>query len=308
VTAPGTLTAAALADAVAAVDATVVFASPAALRNVVDTFERSRKRSREHQRSRSREQQPLEPLEGVTLLISAGAPVPAALLRQARALLPKAQAHTPYGMTEVLPVTDVTLEEIEEAGTGEGICVGRPLPGVRVAVDGETGEIMVAAEHAKDRYDALWLTEDASSHRTAEAGWHRTGDVGHLDQSGRLWVEGRLVHVIDTAAGRLTPVGIEQRVETLPGVGRAAAVGVGPRGTQQLVVVAETGTTGLASVELLDAVRRVAGHPVAAVLTIRALPTDIRHNSKIDRREVARWATRMLAGDDSNNGDSGGVR
>ena len=35
-----------------------------------------------------------------------------------------------------------------------------------------------------------------------DAGWHRTGDVGHLDADGRLWIEGRLAHVLVTADGR----------------------------------------------------------------------------------------------------------
>ena len=34
-------------------------------------------------------------------------------------------------MTEVLPVADITLAEIEAAGPGNGVCVGRPVPGVR---------------------------------------------------------------------------------------------------------------------------------------------------------------------------------
>ena len=80
---------------------------------------------------------------------------------------------------------------------------------------GCTGEICVRAGHVKDRYDALWLTERLSSR---DPGWHRTGDVGHLDTEGRLWVEGRLPHVVTTAHGAVTPVGVEQRVERLPGV------------------------------------------------------------------------------------------
>ncbi|GGM09451.1 acyl-CoA synthetase [Micromonospora yangpuensis] len=300
VTAPRTLTAAALADATAAVDASAVFASPAALRNVVDSGGTLDDRQR-------------AALEGVTTLLSAGAPVPAALLERARELMPKAQPHTPYGMTEVLPVTDVTLDEIVDAGPGDGVCVGRPLPGVRVAVaaldadgipadepaevTGVTGEIMVRAAHVKDRYDALWLTERDSSRNP---GWHRTGDVGTLAADGRLWVQGRLAHVLVTADGVLTPVGIEQRVESVPRIARAAVVGVGPRGLAQVVVVAETHPgvrrAALADAELTDAVRAVAGPPVAAVLVVPALPTDIRHNSKIDRARLSRWAARVLAG------------
>jgi acyl-coenzyme A synthetase/AMP-(fatty) acid ligase len=220
-------------------------------------------------------------------------------------------------MTEALCVTDISLAEIEQAGAGDGVCVGRPVAGVDVAISGlddsgaatgalsttvsattdVTGEILVRAAHVKDRYDRLWLTQHDSAR---DPGWHRTGDIGHLDQAGRLWVQGRLAHVITTAAGVLTPVGIEQRVETLEGVARAAAVGVGPAGRQVLVLVVETvpGTSrpGVAPLSLVDAVRSVVAADVAAVLVVPALPTDIRHNSKIDRTRVARWAGRVLAG------------
>ncbi len=319
VTAPGSLTAAALADAAAAVDATVVFASPAALRRVAATAA-----------DLSAEQR--SALGGIRLLMSAGAPVPAALLRSLQGVLPAADLHTPYGMTEVLPVTDVSLAGIEAAGDGEGVCVGRPLPGVDVRVSplspageadgpltdraGGTGEVCVRAAHVKDRYDAMWALERASSR---DPGWHRTGDVGHLDDVGRLWIEGRLQHVVATASGAVTPVGIEQRVERLPGVSAAAAVGVGPAGAQVVVVVivpsgdpvpsgsgpAPSGRRRitrrgdrlrLAGTDLADAVRAAAGVEVAAVLVARRLPVDVRHQSKVDRSEVARRAARVLAG------------
>lgn len=282
VTAPGELTAAKLADAAAAVDATVAFASPAALRRVAATGSALSAAQR-------------EALGRVRLLVSAGAPVPLSLLTAVGALLPGAEAHTPYGMTEVLPVTDVSAAEIAAAGPGDGVCVGRPLAGVDVRVDPLSGEVCVRAAHVKDRYDALWATERAASR---DPGWHRTGDVGHLDAEGRLWIEGRVQHVIDTAAGPVTPVGIEQRLETLPSVDSAAVVGVGPPGTQVVVAVVTPGGRGMrpAEAELAGAVREVAGVEVAAVLTTGTLPVDIRHNSKIDRVEVARRAGRLLAG------------
>ncbi|MGY1680435.1 alpha/beta fold hydrolase [Geodermatophilus sp. SYSU D01176] len=305
VTAPGSLTAAALADAAAAVDATVVFASPAALRRVLATAADLSARQR-------------TALARIRLLMSAGAPVPVSLLRSLRAVLPAADAHTPYGMTEVLPVTDVSLAGIEAAGAGEGVCVGRPLPGVDVRVSplspdgradggltdrpGVPGEVCVRAAHVKDRYDALWALERATSR---DPGWHRTGDVGHLDAEGRLWIEGRLQHVVTTASAPVTPVGVEQRVEALPGVSAAAAVGVGPAGTQVVVVVVvpaggrpgrRRARLGLADPGTADAVRAVAGVDVAAVLTTPRLPVDVRHQSKVDRSEVARRAARVLAG------------
>jgi olefin beta-lactone synthetase len=302
---PGALTAAALARAVAAVHATMVFASPAALRNVVATGADLDAAQR-------------GALAGVRRVVSAGAPVPAALLHALRGVLPNAAAHTPYGMTEALPVTDVALTEIDAAGPGNGVCVGHALPGVDVAVvplsplgvpDGEptrepgiTGEISVAAPHVKDRYDQLWAVQRRSAREPRR---HRTGDVGHLDAEGRLWVEGRLVHVITAADGPVTPVGVEQRVEAVDGVASAAVVGVGPAGTQQVVVVVvpepgiaarRAGAPLLAVAPLTDAVRAAAGVAVAAVLVADALPVDIRHAAKIDRTRVAAWAGRVLAG------------
>lgn len=304
VTRPGRLTAAALGQAAAAIDATVVFASPAALRNVVATSEGMSTAQRLALRS-------------VRLVMSAGSSVPAELLRAVRTVLPAAQLHTPYGMTEALPLTDISLAEIEGAGAGDGVCVGLPLPGVAIRIaaldsggnpdsdltdrPGISGEIWARAEHIRDRYDASWMVDNAAC---AHPGWHRTGDVGYLDANGRLWVQGRLVHLITTADGPITPVGIELRVESSipsdvfavhPNAG-AAVVGVGPVGTQQVVVVLAGGGGPLASTAVIDAVRQAAEFDVAAVLITKKLPVDIRHNSKIDRIAVAAWASRVLAG------------
>lgn len=314
VTAPRTLTARALADAAAAIDATVVFASPAALRNVLATRDARGETGR-------------AALDRVELLLSAGAPVPEPLLAQVQRLLPHASLHTPYGMTEALPVTDVSLEAIQAAdadaaagsvvGAGNGVCVGRAAHGARVAVAplaadgtatgsdpvteaGVTGEILVSAAHVKDAYDRLWLTQRES---VSLPGWHRTGDVGHFDAAGRLWVEGRLAHVVTAPGGVVTPVGAEQAIERLDGVRLAAIVGVGPAGTQAVVAVVETvppaRKAGPAEPGLAGDVRgaaRQAGVGVSAVLAVPALPVDIRHNAKIDRTRLSRWAARVLAG------------
>jgi olefin beta-lactone synthetase len=299
VTKPGTLSAARLAEAAAAVEATLVFASPAALRNVVAT-------AGELTAGQS------SALRRIRLVLSAGAPVSVALLRRLSEVLPYAELHTPYGMTEALPLTDISLPELEQAGSGNGVCVGRPLPGVRLRISpldslgravgsltdqlDITGEICVSAAHVKHRYDRLWATERASSR---DPGWHRTGDVGHLDAEGRLWVEGRLVHVITTADGPLTPVGVEQRIEAEAQVTAAAVVGVGPAGTQQAVAVVVSemaASVGLAAPELASAVRAAAETSLAAVLAIDTMPVDIRHAAKIDRQRLARWAGSVLTG------------
>ncbi|SLN05047.1 Haloalkane dehalogenase-like protein / AMP-dependent synthetase/ligase in alkane synthesis cluster [Corynebacterium xerosis] len=310
ITRPGELTAPALAEAIAALGEPAVFTAPAALRNILDTAAQLDEFGR-------------GAIASAASFFSAGAPIPAHLLRELKSLMPHARALTPYGMTECLAVAAIDLEGIEAAGEGSGVCVGRPVPRAEIAIavmdeDGRTsgeitddpdttGEILVRAPHVRDRYLMLWGTTHASMRFE---GWHATGDVGHLDAEGRLWVEGRADHVLATAEGLFTPVQIEDAAETVPTVRRAGAAVVGPRGTQQVVVILETedgyrpgrpGKPRAAATSLQEAVRRAvrerSGAEVVAVFTTSALPTDIRHNSKIDRAALSSWAGRTLRGE-----------
>ncbi len=282
VTKPAELTANALSDACTAINATLAFASPAALVNVVATATTS-----------------FVGLARLRLVLSAGAPVPASLLRSVARLCPSAELHTPYGMTEALPVADVDLDTIERVGKGRGVNVGHPVEGAHVRIDAlnaSMGRVLVSAPWLSDGYDGLWATEAAARSVEGDSVWHDSGDVGHVDADGSLWIEGRGVHIISTVHGLLTPVPIEIEAETVPSIGRSAAVGVGPNGVQQLVVVVEGDHDGLAAPSLTDAVRQAVTAPVAAVLSRKKLPVDIRHNAKIDRAVIAAWATDVLGG------------
>jgi acyl-CoA synthetase (AMP-forming)/AMP-acid ligase II len=94
-------------------------------------------------------------------------------------------------------------------------------------------------------------------------------------------------------------VPLEIAAEEVPEVQRAAAVGIGPHGVQQVVVVVETahGVEGEASPALTSEVRlAVAPQKVAAVWVVKELPVDIRHNAKIDRTALAKKMSALLSG------------
>jgi acyl-coenzyme A synthetase/AMP-(fatty) acid ligase len=225
-------------------------------------------------------------------------------------LCPIAELHTPYGMTEVLPVADLSLEQREVIGEGRGVCVGKPVDGCQVKVvaiqgtsnalpTGDTGEIVVSAPWMSLGYNRLWLTQQKARFKSEGLTWHRTGDVGHLDVQGNLWVEGRVVHIIHTLNGPLTPVPLEISCETIPGVKRAAAVGIGDIGIQQVVIVLETeqGRDDVALTATSAQVREALPHvDVVAVWETKKLPVDIRHNSKIDRTALAEKMQKALSG------------
>ena len=274
---PGALDFDAFAAASAAAGTTTAWLSPAAAQRIVETA--------------AGRTAPME------LVMLAGAPVLPALA-EGMATVTGADVRAPYGMTEALPLTDGTTPSA--TGPHGGTCTGRPLDGVEVVVDelepgSVWGEILVSAAWMRAGYDRRWaLNRDATTVVDGRP-FHRTGDVGYLDDDGRLFQLGRRMHVLTTAAGPLACVVPEQQV--LAGTGRtAAAVGVGPTGAQVLVVVVDTDTSlGLADLATTAAVRAACATPVAAVLAGR-LPVDVRHRTKVDRVALAADATSLLAG------------
>ena len=141
--------------------------------------------------------------------------------------------------------------------------------------------------------------------RLETRGYARDAAVGVV-----LWivpfgiVGGRLYHVITTPQGPVGPGGLEALIDTDGQVTRSAVVGVGPIGTEALVAVLDAEGTdlrpGLAPLELTARLRELVagtGGDLAAVLVAPNFPTDIRHNSKIDRTRLAQWAELVLAGE-----------
>ena len=118
ITKPASLRADALADACAAIDATIVFAAPAALDGVLATQEGLSPAGR-------------EALGALRLVLSAGAPVPQRILEAFGRLAPGAELHTPYGMTEALSIADIDLVDARGRGARPGRL--RRSPGRRSA-------------------------------------------------------------------------------------------------------------------------------------------------------------------------------
>ncbi|MBN2560779.1 MAG: AMP-binding protein [Phycisphaerae bacterium] len=134
--------------------------------------------------------------------------------------------------------------------------------------------------------------------------WHRMGDVGHFDEQGRLWFCGRKAHRVVTENGTLFTVPCEAIFNQHPRVFRSALVGIGEAPRQKPVMCTEleagddgTGKEQLTR-ELLDLARQNdLTQSIDTVLYHPAFPVDIRHNAKIFREKLARWATTELRGE-----------
>lgn len=259
-------------------------------------------------------------------VISAGAPVPAAVMERFLGMLPQgAEVLTPYGATECLPVACISSREVlaetaARTDAGAGVCVGAPVPSVDVRIividdapiarwgddlvlsQGEIGEIVVRAPQATcSYYNRAEETALAKIEDVGDGFWHRMGDLGYLDDRGRLWFCGRKSDRVTTPEGTLHTVPCEAVFDTHPQLRRSALVGVGGPGRQQPVLCAEL----LASEKKAD--RRIvteelrglgARHPhtrgIRTILFHPGFPVDIRHNAKIGRPALARWAARRL--------------
>ena len=139
-----------------------------------------------------------------------------------------------YGLTETAPI--VTLNHPLKARKGT---VGVPLAGVEVKIAPD-GEILVRGENVTSGY--YQAAEETAAAFTN--GWFRTGDIGVLDDTGRLIVRGRKKEVIVTPEGlNVFPEDVERAINDLGGVRESAVVGMAAGGEERAhaVLVLEPG-------------------------------------------------------------------
>lgn len=260
----------------------------------------------------------------VRKVLMAGAPVSGELVARVQRILPEgAQIYTPYGATESLPVASIEGREIVGetwplTRIGRGACVGRGLPGVEIrivepvdgaiaswedvqeAAVGAIGEIVVSGPVVTRRYADNEQETRLAKIADGDRFWHRMGDMGYLDDLGRLWFCGRKAHRVPTAQGVMDTIRCEAIFNEHPLVRRSALIGLGdcPQKKTPVIVVeplAPVGDRERLFAELRDLAR---SNPLTAqiehFLVHRSFPVDIRHNAKIFREKLAVWAAKRL--------------
>jgi olefin beta-lactone synthetase len=259
-------------------------------------------------------------------VVSAGAPVPAAVIeRFAKMLAPGVQIFTPYGATEALPVAVIGSDEVlsetrAKTDEGAGVCIGRPVDGIDVRIIpirdepipvwsddlrlpvGEIGEIAVRGPWVTPAYfNRPKATTLAKVQIPGGGYYHRMGDVGYFDERGRLWFCGRKSQRVVTAIATLFTIPCEAVFNTHADVFRTALVGVKRNGQVEPALCVEREpnrppkSDDVLRKELLAIAAR---HPhtqsIRSILLHPKFPVDIRHNAKIFREELAAWAERRL--------------
>jgi acyl-CoA synthetase (AMP-forming)/AMP-acid ligase II len=139
---------------------------------------------------------------------------------------------------------------------------------------GRTGEIVVTGDHVVKSYLDAGINGE-TKFTVGDRLWHRTGDAGYLDESGRLWLMGRCEARIADQSGTLYPLALEAAARSHLGPHRVACVG--SAGERVLLVERSDRDVNLAALRA-----GLSWAHLASIRFVGRIPVDRRHNSKID--------------------------
>lgn len=194
-----------------------------------------------------------------------------------------------YGMTEA---GRITCNPLPPSRRKPG-SVGKPVslevkvvdPDGEDCAPGQAGEILIRGASVTSGY----LDDPAANAAAFRGGWFRTGDLGHFDGDGYLFLSGRIKELVNRGGEKIAPREIDEVLLALPGVRDAAAFGVPHASLGEdlwAAVVAEPG----ANLDT-DALRRLllghlARHKVpSTIIAVEQIPRS--RNGKVQRARLA---------------------
>ncbi|QFU76727.1 fatty acid--CoA ligase [Halioglobus maricola] len=169
-------------------------------------------------------------LSSLRLAVTGAAPVPVALVDQMRGELGFEVVVTAYGLTESCGV--VSICRADDSAERISHSSGRAMDGVEMkCVDSEGNTVAPGAE------GEIWfrgfnvmrgyLDNPEETHKTiTEDGWLKTGDVGVMDEDGYVRITDRIKDMFIVGGFNTYPAEIENILCSMPGVARAAVIGV----------------------------------------------------------------------------------
>jgi long-chain acyl-CoA synthetase len=239
--------------------------------------------------------QPLEEadLSELTAISSGAAPLPDEVRREFEARVPSAAIYEGYGCTEAATLISSNPADARRPGS-----VGLPVAGCEVSIQddagamlppGQDGEICVRSPGVMAGY---WHAPAAGSGVLA-GGWLHTGDIGHLDADGYLYVVDRKKDLILRGGFNVFPRDVEDALVAHPAVAQAGVVGrPDARLGEEVVAFVSLRPGAEVTVEELTehARKHLAAHKYPRQITIvPAVP--LTSVGKLDRKKLRQWVT-----------------
>ena len=220
-------------------------------------------------------------LDGLETIYTGGAPVFLQMLDAIQQEYPDLGIVTVYGSTEAEPIShvawnEVTPEDHQAMKDGKGLLVGNPVPETKVMIyqpaeDG-IGQITVTGDHVLKGYLNGIGDEETKIAHEGEI-WHLTGDMGYLDNDGRLWLMGRESAVFQIDEKIIYPFGIECAVMQHPKIDRCAVVQYQGR---SLLCLERS------DCDLVKLKQDFPEYGYLEFIQVERVPIDRRHNAKVD--------------------------
>jgi long-chain acyl-CoA synthetase len=237
--------------------------------------------------------QPLEQadLSGLTAISSGAAPLPDEARREFEKRVPSVTIYEGYGCTE-----SATLISANPYGARRVGSVGLPVAGCEVSVQDDLGQVLPAGQDGEicvrspGVMSGYWHTTDASANVLA-GGWLHTGDIGHLDEDGYLYVVDRKKDLILRGGFNVFPRDVEEVLVAHPAVALAGVVGRPDVRLGEEVVAFVSLRPGLSATaeELSEHARRHLGankYP-RQITIVPAVP--LTSVGKLDRKKLRQW-------------------
>jgi acyl-CoA synthetase (AMP-forming)/AMP-acid ligase II len=174
-------------------------------------------------------------LSGLKYLLYGAAPMPLAMLRQALAAWPEMSFVQVYGQTELAGVISALSPRAHRDASRPDrlVSAGTLLPGAEVrVVDPGTGKDVAPGQPGEFWFRSAqrmmgYLNKPAdTAEAITEEGWLRSGDIGHIDDGGYLYVSDRVKDMIITGGENVYSPEVEQVVAEHPAVAEVAVIGV----------------------------------------------------------------------------------
>ena len=215
-------------------------------------------------------------LSSVRALGYAGAAMSSSLVRRCLEVFRPEVFVNHYGSTEIYTFS------IGRDQRGKPGCAGRPAVNTRLRL-GDSGEIAVHLS-SDEAFGGYWNRPDADE-KAIRDGWYHTGDTGHFDEDGDLWIDGRVDDMIVSGGENIHPLEVEDVLAEHPGVREVAVVGAADDRLGQRVVAVVVGT---ATEDELEA------HCLASALARFKRPREYRFVDALPKSPAGKILRRLL--------------
>ena len=227
-------------------------------------------------------------------LVYGGAPRPAALIDRLMTMFPDLNLWQGYGMTECSSVLTFLTAADHRRGGRVLRSAGRPAMGVELSVRDDDGNVVERGVDGEiwargGNFMREYWRRPEQTEIVFRGGWYRTGDAGHLDDEGYVYLVDRINDMIVTGGENVYSIEVENAICTHPAVSQVAVIGIPDElwGEQvHAIVVLHPGThvTG----EQLQAHARttIAGYKVPRSIEFRDEPLPLSGALKPLKREL----------------------